>query len=229
MTKQLLLIDDDVKLGELLEEYLSRFNFKLVRSVNPIQGLELISQQVFDLIILDVMLPEIDGFETLRRIRRQKQIPVIMLTARGDTTDRIVGLELGADDYLPKPFEPRELLARINSIIKRSGKNHSTDSSLEFENIEISLEKGQVKVDGIDVVLTSAEFDMLRILVTRPGAVVSRDDLFEASRGLDWDAFNRSIDVTVSRLRAKLGDPPKQPRFIKTVFGRGYQFIAEIQ
>jgi len=227
LQSNILLIDDDAKLGELLEEYFKQFDFSLTCATKPSQGIGLLHDHSYDIVILDVMLPEMDGFETLRQIRKEYSVPVLMLTARGETTDRIVGLELGADDYLPKPFEPRELAARINSIVSRSQANTQLGKTASFQDLTINYQTGQVTVDNHDIQLSNAEFDILGVLSKQPQRIFSRDDLFEQLKGHDWDAFNRSIDVTISRLRQKLNDNPKRPRFIKTVFGRGYQFIAQ--
>ena len=226
MHNNILLIDDDAKLGDLLTEYFRQFNFDLSCVQSPLEALVLLDQTTYDFIILDVMLPEMDGFEALKMIRKKYDTPVLMLTARGDTTDRIVGLELGADDYLPKPFEPRELVARINRIVKRARTPVVTGNVAAFRDISIDFDKGLVMTNDEEVALSAGEFDILSILARQPEKIFTRDDLFEAIKGHDWDAFNRSIDVTISRLRQKLHDNPKKPRFIKTVFGRGYQFIA---
>ena len=226
MHNNILLIDDDAKLGDLLGDYFMQFNFVLTCVQNPLQALSLLSHSTYDFIILDVMLPEMDGFETLKMIRTKYDTPVIMLTARGDTTDRIVGLELGADDYLPKPFEPRELVARINRIVKRARAPVSTANVAFFSDISIDFDKGLVTINDDEIILSASEFDILSVLARQPEKIFTRDDLFEELKGHDWDAFNRSIDVAISRLRQKLHDNPKKPRFIKTVFGRGYQFIA---
>ncbi|MDH5219310.1 MAG: response regulator transcription factor [Gammaproteobacteria bacterium] len=228
MHNNILLIDDDAKLGDLLSDYFMQFNFVLTCVQNPLQALSLLSHSTYDFIILDVMLPEMDGFETLKMIRTKYDTPVIMLTARGDTTDRIVGLELGADDYLPKPFEPRELVARINRIVKRARMPVTRANLATFTDISIDFDKGLVALNDEEIILSASEFDILSILARQPEKVFTRDDLFDALKGHDWDAFNRSIDVTISRLRQKLHDNPKKPRFIKTIFGRGYQFIAQL-
>ena len=227
MNHDILLIDDDARLGELLTEYFQQFNFRLTVAHTPGTGLKRLQAASYDIVILDVMLPEMDGFETLKRIRSNHTTPVIMLTARGETTDRIVGLELGADDYLPKPFEPRELVARINSVVKRSAQGGDRNPAPKYRDIDIDFDKGTVVLEGAELNLSSAEFEVLSSLAKFPSKIYSRDDLFKELRGHDWDAFNRSIDVTISRLRSKLRDDPKKPRFIRTVFGRGYQFIAE--
>ena len=229
MQSNILLIDDDIQLGELLSEYFKQFGFRLTSAQSPSLGLKLLAKDLYDMIILDVMLPEMDGFETLKVIRAGYDTPVIMLTARGQTTDRIVGLELGADDYLPKPFEPRELVARINSIVKRSRSPLNRTRLAVFKDISIDFDMGLVTTNEGEILLSTAEFEILATLARQPARIFSRDDLFEELKGHDWDAFNRSIDVTISRLRQKLNDNPKKARFIKTIFGRGYQFIARKQ
>ena len=171
------------------------------------------------------MLPEMDGFEVCRTIRQSSIVPVIMLTARGEVMDRVVGLEIGADDYLPKPFEPRELVARIQSVLRRvQQKNFS--ALQKFGGLIIDFQKREVTLDEKIVRLTSNEFECLSLLVKNTGKVLDRDQIMEELRGIEWDAFNRSVDITMSRLRNKLADDPKNPRFIKTIWGTGYLFIG---
>jgi len=233
MSQRVLIIDDDAKLAELLSEFLADFGFSVAHAARPSRGIALLRRGGFDAVILDIMLPEMNGFETCRAIRAFSRVPVIMLTARGDTVDRVVGLEIGADDYLPKPFEPRELAARLQALIRRaSAAPVDADAELTFAGLRIqtAAQKVFLTVDGEEeVTLSAAEFRALLALVRRRPAVVSRDALFEELRGLnprDVDAFDRSIDTTVSRVRARLRDSVKSPRFIKTVRGAGYAFIA---
>jgi len=236
MSRRVLIIDDDAKLAELLSEFLADFGFSVAHAARPSRGIALLRRGGFDAVILDIMLPEMNGFETCRAIRAFSRVPVIMLTARGDTVDRVVGLEIGADDYLPKPFEPRELAARLQALIRRaSAAPVDADAELTFDGLRIqtAAQKVYLTVDaGVaeeEVTLSAAEFRALLALVRRRPAVVSRDALFEELRGLnprDVDAFDRSIDTTVSRVRARLRDSVKSPRFIKTVRGAGYAFIA---
>lgn len=226
MTKTILVIDDDEKLNSLLKDYLSEFSFKVITETNPEQALNLLKRKTPDLIILDIMLPGMDGFEVCRRIRKSYDIPVIMLTARGKVEDRIVGLELGADDYLPKPFEPRELVARIQSVLRRSLEIVKT-GRLHFKNLTVDIDKQLVLLEGEAVELTTMEFEILHLLMKSPGKVFDRDQIMDSLRGLDWEAFDRSVDVLVSRLRQKLRDDPKSPQFIRTIWGRGYKFIGE--
>jgi len=217
-----LLIDDDEDLAELLVEYAQRFAMDVTACHNPINALSLLrAHHPFDAIILDVMLPEMDGFETCRQIRQFSDIPIIMLTARGDVTDRIVGLELGADDYLPKPFEPRELMARLQANMKRHQKS-SNDHILIFDELTIDTDRREVSIDSNPVELTTKEYELLSILACSAGKTFSRDDLLSAIKGSDLELFTRSIDILVSRLRQKL--KPANP--IKTVHGAGYAFIG---
>jgi DNA-binding response OmpR family regulator len=224
---KILLIDDDEKLGGLLGNYFSRFDLELSTATLPSVGLEKLRQEQPDLVILDVMLPEQDGFEVCRSIRKSSSVPIIMLTARGEVTDRIVGLEIGADDYLPKPFEPRELVARIQNVLRRSGDNTPEDGVLRYQGLEVNPEKRAARLDDQELELTTMEFQLLALMAANPGKVYSRDDILNELRGIDAQLFSRSVDILVSRLRQKLGDTAKHPRFIKTVWGAGYTFIGE--
>ncbi len=220
MTRKLLIIDDDEKLAEPLQIYMARFDFTLENETQPIAALERIRQERFDLIILDVMLPEIDGFETCRRIRKLSDIPIIMLTARGDVMDRVVGLEMGADDYLPKPFEPRELVARIQNILKRSIDHHEQEV-FQVGDLMIDLKRKLVEKGGEPLDITSNELALLSLLIQNQDKVFSRDDIMHELKGIDADLFSRAIDVLVSRLRQKL----QRPELVRTVRGIGYQFV----
>lgn len=223
--KRVLLIDDDERLNALLTKYLSRFGFAVRAATHPEQGLRALRSAPPDVVILDVMLPDVDGFTLCRKIRESSRVPIVMLTARGDVTDRIVGLELGADDYLPKPFEPRELLARMQAILRR-GVDGENQERLRLGDLDINWAKRSAHMCGRDLALTSAEFELLGLLVRNRGRVLSRDRIINETRGIDWEAFDRSIDVLVSRVRQKLGDDPKHPAFIRTVRGAGYLFIG---
>ncbi len=219
-----LLIDDDEKLAGLLKDYLSRFGIVLQSALDPATGLDLLEKIQPDIVILDVMLPGKDGFTVCKEIRTQSQVPIIMLTARGETTDRIVGLEIGADDYLTKPFEPRELVARLQSIVRRS-EGRSKQKTLKFSELEIKLHEREAYLSNKALDLSSAEFELLYLLASHPGKKFDRDEIMNALRGVDSDVFSRSIDILVSRLRAKLGEDTKKPRFIKTAWGTGYVFL----
>ena len=222
---KILIIDDDEKLNGLLTDYLSKMGFTVLTSTLPSAGLEKLEEETPDLVILDVMLPEMDGFEVCRTIRQSSSVPVVMLTARGEVMDRVVGLEIGADDYLPKPFEPRELVARIQAILRRI-QTKSKSGIKTIGALCIDFHKYEVRVDDKLVHLTLNEFECLVLLVKNKGKVLNRDQIIEELRGIEWDAFNRSVDITMSRLRQKLGDDPKNPRFIKTIWGTGYLFIG---
>ena len=214
---RILLIDDDQALGEPLAAYFARFGFELTQALRPSQGLALLRQGGFDAAILDVMLPEQDGFSLCRAIRRDSELPLVMLTARGDVMDRVVGLELGADDYLPKPFEPRELVARLQTVLRRRAPA-GNESRMRFEGLAIDPVTRSVQRQGQHVELTSTEFDLLLLLAREPGKVFSRDDLLNQLRGHDADLYSRAIDILVSRLRRKL-----EPLVaIKTLRNAGY-------
>ena len=219
--KKLLLIDDDEKLAEPLQVYFSRFDLELESETLPLQAIDRLQRERFELVVLDVMLPQIDGFETCRRIRQFSDIPIIMLTARGEVMDRVVGLELGADDYLPKPFEPRELVARIQNILKRS-RDTGNRELFEIGDIRIDLNKKIVEINGRNVDITSSEFNLLALLIQNQDRVFSRDDIMHELRGIDTHIYSRAIDVLVSRLRQKL----QRPELIRTVRGAGYQFVV---
>jgi DNA-binding response OmpR family regulator len=226
MAKTILIIDDDTKLIELLKEYLAKFDLTVISATRPSEGLQLVRQKRPRLVILDVMLPETNGFEVCKEIRLTSEIPIIMLTARGEVTDRIVGLELGADDYLSKPFEPRELLARIQSVLRRSEENHKA-KEITFGGLEINQAKRSVRLHGQPIELSTMEFEALLYFARNAGQVLTRDQIMDHLRGVDWEAFNRSVDVLMSRLRQKLKDDPKHPTFFKTIWGTGYLFIGE--
>jgi DNA-binding response OmpR family regulator len=223
---RVLLIDDDEALGALLTEYLGQFGFAVKAIAGADEGLRALANDRPDVVVLDVMLPGMDGFAVCRKIRESSQVPVVMLTARGGVMDRIVGLELGADDYLPKPFEPRELVARLQAVLRRRGTPAETGETVRVGPLEVRWDARTARLDGKPLELTMTEFELLGLLVRNRGRVLSRERIMEATRGLDWEAFDRSVDVLVSRLRQKLGDDPRRPVFIKTVRGLGYRFIG---
>ena len=224
---KILLIDDDEKLAGLLGSYFERFDLDLVSALRPSDGIAKLEAEKPDLVILDVMLPEQDGFEVCRTIRKTSAVPIIMLTARGEVTDRIVGLEIGADDYLPKPFEPRELVVRIQNVLRRAVPAEEEQQELRFEGLILDLERRTTELDGESLELTTMEFELLALFARNPGKALSRDEILNGLRGIDAQIFSRSVDILVSRLRQKLGDTAKQPRFIKTVWGKGYTFVAK--
>ncbi|HKC26211.1 MAG TPA: response regulator transcription factor [Thermoanaerobaculia bacterium] len=225
MSERVLIIDDDLKLAAMLVDYLGPRGFAAETAPDAAQGLALLARRPFDAVILDVMLPDLDGFEVCRRLRAFSDVPVLMLTARGDPDDRVVGLELGADDYLPKPFEPRELLARLRAILRRRAGSAAPGASvLRFGQLEIDSSAREVRRDGVVRTLTAYQFDILHLLARSAGRVLSRDAILERLRHEEHEAFDRSIDVHVSRIRAAVEDDPRHPRRIVTVRGAGYQF-----
>jgi DNA-binding response OmpR family regulator len=223
---KVLLIDDDKKHSELLRNYMKQFGISLDCAGDASEGFRKLSRTDPDLLLLDVMLPGKDGFEICREVRRTSQVPIIMLTARGDVVDRVSGLEIGADDYVGKPFEPRELVARIQTILRRSNATDDRDPVLRFEGMDIDQDIKEARVDGQRVELTSMEFGLLTILAKRAGKKVSRDEILNELRGIDATIMTRAVDIMVSRLRQKLGDTVKPPRFIQTIWGTGYAFVA---
>jgi two-component system, OmpR family, response regulator len=222
---RILLIDDDENLGPPLATYFQRFELQLVHATRPSAGLAQLRGGGFDAAILDVMLPEMDGFELCRTIRKDNDIPIVMLTARGEVMDRVVGLEIGADDYLPKPFEPRELVARIQTVLRRrkpNGNGHaavlSAAPTLKFEGLEIDTARRSVLREGQEIELTGTEYELLLMLAREPGKVFSRDDILNQLRGHEADLYTRAVDIVVSRLRKKL----EPLDCIKTLRNAGY-------
>lgn len=221
---RILLIDDDEHLSPPLAAYLRRFDFELVAAHRPSDGFAKLAEGGIDAVILDVMLPEMDGFAVCRQIRRGSDIPVVMLTARGDVTDRVVGLELGADDYLPKPFEPRELAARLQTVLRRRVQAPAAatmpSSLLRFDGLDIDTERREVRRQGALVDLTGTEFELLLLLAREPNKVWHRDEILNRLRGRDADLYTRAVDILVSRLRRKL----EPLACIKTLRNAGYTF-----
>jgi two-component system, OmpR family, response regulator len=221
---RILLIDDDAQLAEPLAAYFRRFDFELQQATRPSEGLARLREGGFDAVILDVMLPEQDGFAVCRAIRAESDVPIVMLTARGEVMDRVVGLELGADDYLPKPFEPRELVARIATVLRRR-RVTPTEVRLLFEGLAIDPVTRSVERQGAPVELTGTEFELLLMLAREPGRVFSRDDILNQLRGHEADLYTRAVDIVVSRLRRKLEPLPA----IKTLRNAGYALALRPQ
>jgi len=219
------IIDDDRKMGDLLKKYLEENNHSVAYFVDPKRFL---GQKVdrYDIAILDILMPEMDGFAVLKEIRKRSAVPVIMLTAKGDVYDRIVGLELGADDYLPKPFEPRELLARMDAVLRRARGGTLRQEQFEYDVFTLDTQSMKLHVEGEDVTLTGAEFELLLCFCENPFRVMTRDVIMEQTKSISWESYDRSVDVLVSRLRKKLKDDPGDSRIIRTVWGEGYMFIA---
>jgi DNA-binding response OmpR family regulator len=225
MRARLLMIEDDQSLAAMVAEYLGAAGMSVTARPTAGEGLRALQRGGFDAVILDVMLPDQDGFEVCRRLRAESDIPVLMLTARGEDTDRILGLELGADDYLPKPFNPRELLARLRAILRRrEAAGTRPGAVLRFGRLEIDRDARAVRLDGEERPLTSHQFELLWILASNAGRVMSRDALMDKLKGGELEVFDRSLDVHVSRIRAAIEDDPKRPRRIVTVRGAGYVF-----
>ncbi len=224
MADEILVIDDDARLAAMLDEYLSGAGFAVSKAGTAGLGVEAIRRRQPHAVILDVMLPDFDGFEACRKIRAFSDVPILMLTGKGEETDRIVGLELGADDYLPKPFNPRELLARLKAILRRRGPAGETRRVLRFGRLEIDPGSRAVRIDGAERMMTSYQFDMLVAFAENAGRTLSREKLMDLVKGEELEAFDRSIDVHVSRIRAAIEADPKNPKRLITVRGAGYVF-----
>jgi two-component system phosphate regulon response regulator OmpR len=224
MGDRILLIEDDSRLGEMVKNYLGGAGFNVTVAQKGAAGIAMEERDTFDAVVLDLMLPDMDGLEICRRIRARSTIPILMLTARGEPMDRVVGLELGADDYLAKPFEPRELLARLKAILRRTRGGQAAMDVLRFGRLEIDAGAQQVRLDGQEVALTSHQFAVLLELARHPGRVMSREALMELVKNEPLEAFDRSIDVHISRIRAAIEDDASKPRRVITVRGAGYVF-----
>jgi DNA-binding response OmpR family regulator len=229
--ERVLLIEDDTRLAGMLTEYLGKAGFQVVHAENGARGLALHEREGADIVILDLMLPDAEGLEICARIRARSNSPVVMLTARGDPVDRVVGLEMGADDYLPKPFDPRELLARLRAVLRRSraGRGSGAQSGskpdvLRYGRLELDRGAREARLDGAPCPLTGYQFALLLTLAEHAGHVMSRDALMDALKGESIEAFDRSIDVHISRIRAAIEDDPKKPRRVITMRGAGYVF-----
>jgi DNA-binding response OmpR family regulator len=222
MNHRILIIDDDERLCGMLQQYLGNAGYQVECRHTAREGIHALKHKEFDLLVLDLMLPDGDGLDVCRDIRSFSQIAILMLTARGDTMDRILGLEMGADDYLPKPFEPRELLARLKAILRRGQPDNN--EVLHFGKLEIDRSSRLVRLNGVTREMTSYQFDLLAALAERPGRVMSREQLLDEVKGEPLEAFDRSIDVHISRIRAAIEDDPKQPSRIITLRGAGYVF-----
>lgn len=226
MTLRALLIDDDRRMAELLGSYFEPHGVELVHAADGSSGLARVEQEGFDVVLLDLTMPGMDGLEVCRRIRKRHAVPIVMLTARGDETDRVVGLELGADDYLPKPFGPRELLARIRAVLRRAAPATQSEH-VRVGDLDIDVGARSVCVAGSEVVLTSLELDLLLALARRAGRVVARDALFALAGRSDTTVSDRAVDVHISHLRSKLGDDSRAQKRIRTVRGVGYVLVKD--
>ncbi len=229
----ILIVDDDRQIRELLKDYLDGFGMQIRTAEDGDSMKQALSESRFDLIILDLMLPGEDGINLCRNLRTHSNIPILMLTARGEAMDKVVGLEVGADDYMVKPFEPRELVARINTILRRAGNMHDTSSidanTISFSGWQLNNTMRQLtSPDKLVIALSNAEFRLLRVFIDHANRVLTRDFLLDQARGRNMELFDRSIDLLVSRLRQKIGDDPRTPQMIKTIRGEGYIFDARI-
>ena len=230
MNEHILIIDDDIQLTKLIKTYLEKHTYKVTTNNNSTEGFELFQKnKTIDLIILDITMPGLDGFQVLRKIRETSTIPIIMLTARGEVSDKVIGLESGADDYMPKPFEPEELIARIQSIMRRIKNVESMTDQLNFEHLKIDKLKQEIKLNGKILALSTTEFEALLVFAENAGQILNRDFLVERLRGISWQSYDRSIDVLVSRLRNKLNHLDSDTEYIKTIHGVGYKFIDRIK
>lgn len=225
--KTVLIIDDDPSLSARLKQYFTQYDIELHCAETPSEGMAMLSQRSFDLMLLDVMLPEKDGFTLCKEIRAKSDIPIIMLTARGELTDKVLGLEIGADDYLAKPFEPRELVARIEVSLRRNRSVEQEEECWRFIDLDIYPQEHRVILSNEELKLTGMEFRLLCILAKNAGQVFNRDELLNELRGIDADVYSRSIDILLSRLRQKLHDDVNAPRFIKTLRNVGYCFVGK--
>jgi len=220
---KILLIEDDKEIGELLSEHLSGYGMTVVCAEKPSEAFEALKSNDFDLVVLDLMLPEMNGFEVCKKIKAEYDLPIIISSARGNTSDKVLGLDLGADDYLTKGYEPIELVKRIEAVLRRYRKSEK-DSDVEFTVDERAM---TIKFKGDPLALTNSEYELMRLFLNSKGKALNRDDIANAIEFLNWDSTSRNVDVLVSKLRNKLGDDPKNPKYIKSVWGHGYKFIGQ--
>lgn len=228
-TTVVLMIDDDLALASLLGRFVQKYGYRLIAAGTAKEGLKELERSKPEAVLLDINLPEASGLDLCREIRTRSPIPIVMISSLGDTSDRVMGLQVGADSYLPKPFEPRELVAHLEAVLRRV-KHLSFPEKKDrqhFGDLTIDLSRREVFVGEAAIDLSSAEFDLLSVLIKKPGHVFTRDEILNELKGIDWEAYNRSVDLIVSRLRKKLGDNPKQCRFLKTVWGTGYVFLPQ--
>jgi len=224
MSKRILIVDDEPNIVRVLRGYLEAAGFQVIAAYNGTEALAAFRNEAPDLIVLDLMLPEMDGLDVARAIRRESDLPIIMLTARVDETDRLIGLELGADDYVTKPFSPREVVARVRAVLRRVGGTEPTSRILAAGDVALDLDKRQASLGGRPVELTPTEFDLLATLVENPGRVYSRMQLLDKIQGYAYEGYERTIDAHVKNLRQKIEGDAKHPRYILTVYGLGYKF-----
>jgi DNA-binding response OmpR family regulator len=222
-----LVVEDEIQIRKVVEEYLKRDAFRVIAAGDGVTALSMFRREKPDFVILDLNLPKMDGLDVARAIRKDSQVPIIMLTARAEEYDRLIGLELGADDYVTKPFSPRELVARVKVVLRRTGQAQVPSKRISEGDLEIDLESHTVRRAGATVELTPTEFSLLTILVGQPGRVFSRLQLLESAQGQAYEGYERTIDAHIKNLRAKLEQDPREPRYIETIFGIGYRFHKE--
>lgn len=227
MSKTIMIVDDEKRLVSLVESYLTQEGYRVVSANNGVEALPIARRENPDLIILDIMMPEMDGYEFMRTHRHEADTPIILLTARVDDDERVIGLELGADDYITKPFRPRELVARVRAVLRRAGKSEPRGKVLQVADITLDRDTRTVTAASKSVDLTPSEFDLLAALMTSPGRVYSRLDLLDVIQGIRYEGYERTIDTHVKNLRAKFEPEPRTPRYIETVYGVGYRFRRE--
>jgi two-component system alkaline phosphatase synthesis response regulator PhoP len=224
MSKRILIVDDEPKIVRVLRGYLETAGFQVIAAYDGTEALAAFRNEAPDLIVLDLMLPEVDGLDVARAIRRESDVPIIMLTARVDEADRLIGLELGADDYVTKPFSPREVVARVRAVLRRAGGSEPTSRVLAAGDVTLDLDKRRATISGRPVELTPTEFDLLATLVENPGRVFSRMQLLDKIQGYTYEGYERTVDAHVKNLRQKIEEDPKHPDYILTVYGLGYKF-----
>ncbi|HLF36924.1 MAG TPA: response regulator transcription factor [Anaerolineales bacterium] len=227
MTKTILVVDDEPRLVSLVEAYLSQEGFKVLSAGDGRDALFLARQEKPDLIVLDIMMPEMDGYEFMRLHRKERETPIILLTAKVEADDRVLGLELGADDYVTKPFRPRELVARIRAVLRRAGQTQPSAQKLRAADVSLDRETHTVEVNSQFVDLTPSEFDLLAALMSVPGRAYTRLELLDRIQGVAYEGYERTIDVHIKNLRAKLEPDSRNPRYVQTVYGVGYRFARE--
>jgi len=227
MSKTILVVDDEKRLVSLVESYLAQEGYRVVSANNGVEALPVASHEKPDLIILDIMMPEMDGYEFMRQHRKEQDTPIILLTARVDDDERVIGLELGADDYITKPFRPRELVARVRAVLRRAGKTEPQGKMLQVAGVTLDRDTRAVTVADQSVDLTPSEFDLLAALMTSPGRVFSRLDLLDVIQGVRYEGYERTIDTHIKNLRAKIEIDPRDPQYIETIYGVGYRFTRE--
>ncbi len=225
VSEKILVVDDEVKIVRVVRAYLEREGYRVVEAHDGKEALEVARREKPDLVLLDLMLPEISGWDVCRALRLETSIPIMMLTARDDDTDKIVGLELGADDYLTKPFNPKELVARVRAILRRVGRQPVGETILSGD-LSIDLQKREVLVGGRDIHLTPTEFDLLRVMAEHPGRVFTRAQLLDTAAGVSFEGYDRAVDSHIKNLRQKIESDPRKPRYVLTVFGVGYKFVG---